>query len=225
MMATHPSDYALDRGGQDIDAHLAVCSACQERRAAAARLDAQFESDVMPRTLGRVRRRLHEASARRPRWRLIGFSLGATAVAAALLLIARPRPQPDAAWDGVKGPVAAGNVTALSVFVKRGDRVRMLEPGQPLRAGDALRFVARWDRPRFVELRARDAAGRERTLFPEGPTAVQLGPGQPLPGGFVVDAAPGPERLTVILSDRPFAIGRAPSDDTDVVRIELPKEP
>jgi len=113
----------------------------------------------------------------------------------------------------------------LSVFVKRGDKVRVLEPGQPLRAGDAVRFVARLDRPRFVELRARDTAGRERTLFPEGPTAVQLRPGEPLPGGFVVDAAPGPERLTVLLSDRPFTVGRTPSDDTDVIRIELPKEP
>jgi hypothetical protein len=224
-MTTHPTDYALDRGGREIDAHVAACATCQARRANAAQLDAQFERDVLPRTLGRVRAKLHEASPRRPRWWLIGFSVGATAVAAALLIIARPRPQPDTAWDGLKGSVTTANATALSVFVKRGDKVRVLEPGQPLRAGDALRFVARLDRPRFVELRARDAEGRERTLFPEGPTAVQLTPGQALPGGFVVDAAPGPERLTVLLNDRPFAVGRAPSNDTDVVRIELPKEP
>ncbi len=223
MTATHPSDYALDRGGPEIDAHLAACAACQERRTAAAKVDTHFEHDVLPRTLGRVRAKLHEASPRRHRWWLIGFS--AAAVAAALLIVARPRPRPDAAWDGIKGSVPGANATALSVFVKRGDKVRVLEPGQPLRAGDAVRFVARLDRPRFVELRARDAAGRERTLFPEGPTAVQLRPGEPLPGGFVVDAAPGPERLTVLLSDRPFSVGRAPSGDTDVVRIELPKEP
>jgi hypothetical protein len=221
MTATHPSDYALDRGGAEIDAHVAACAACQERRAVAARVDAQFQRDVLPRTLGRVRAKLHDASPRRQRWWLIGLS--ATAVAAALLIIARPRP--DAAWDGMKGSVASANATALSVFVKRGDKVRVLEPGQALRAGDAVRFVARLDRPRFVELRARDAAGRERTLFPEGPTAVQLRPGEPLPGGFVVDAAPGPERLTVILSDRPFSVGRALSEGTDVIRIELPKEP
>ncbi len=223
MTASHPSDYALDRGGAEIDAHLAACAACQERRAAAAQVDSHFEHDVLPRTLGRVRAKLHEASPRRQRWWLLGF--GAAAVAAAVLIVARPRPQPDAAWDGLKGSVPAANASALSVFVKRGDKVKVLEPGQPLRAGDAVRFVARLDRPRFVELRARDAAGRERTLFPEGPTAVQLRPGEPLPGGFVVDAAPGPERLTVLLSDRPFSVGRAPSDDTDVVRIELPKEP
>jgi len=222
---THPSDYALDRGGQEIAAHVAACAACQERRAASTQLDTQFERDILPRTLGRVRAKLHEASPRRRRWWLIGLGLGAPAVAAALLIIARPRLQPDAPWDGLKGSVPAGSATALSVFIKRGDKVRALEPGQPLRAGDAVRFVARLDRPRFVELRTRDAAGRERTLFPEGPTAVQLRPGEPLPGGFVVDAAPGPERLTVLLGDRPFAVGRAPSDDTDVVRIELPKEP
>ena len=225
MTPTHPSDYALDRGGNEIDAHLAGCAACRDRRASAARLEAQFEHDVLPRTLGRVRARLNEAPPRRPRLWLIGASVGATAIAAALLLIARPRPQPDAAWDGIKGSAPAANATALSVFVKRGDKVRVLEPGQPLRVGDALRFVARLDRPRFVELRARDGEGHERTLFPEGPTAEQLSPGQALPGGFIVDAAPGPERLTVLLSDRPFAVGRAPSNDTDVVRIELPKEP
>jgi hypothetical protein len=225
MTAAHPSDYALDRGGSEIDAHVAGCGACRERRVAAARLDGQFERDVMPRTLGRVRAKLHRAPPWRPRWWLVGCSLGATAVAAALLIVARPRPQPDGAWDGLKGAVPSGDGAALSVFVKRGDKVKVLEPGQPLRAGDALRFVARLDRPRFVELRARDAAGNERTLFPQGPTAVQLRPGQALPGGFVVDAAPGPERLTVLLGDRPFPVGRTPSGDVDVVRIELPKEP
>jgi hypothetical protein len=225
MTAAHPSEYGLDRGGPEIDVHVAGCAACRERRTAVARLDAQFERDVMPRTLGRVRASLHESARRRPRWWLIGCSLGATAVAAALLIVARPRPEPDAAWDGRKGAVSVGDSAALSVFVKRGDKVGVLEPGQPLRAGDALRFVARLDRPRFVELRARDASGRERTLFPQGPTAVQVQPGQALPGGFVVDAAPGPERLTVLLGDRPFAVGRAPSDDVSVVRMELPKEP
>lgn len=226
MTTAHPSDYALDRAGGEIDAHLAGCAACRERRAAAVRLDAQFERDVMPRTLGRVRARLREASRPRRRWWPIGYGLGATAVAALLLVVVRPRPpSSDPAWDGIKGAVPAGDGTTLSVFVKRGDKVRVLEPGEPLRAGDALRFVARLDRPRFVELRARDASGRERTLFPLGPTAVQVQPGQALPGGFVVDAAPGPERLTVLLRDRPFTVGRAPSDDVDVVRIELPKEP
>jgi hypothetical protein len=225
MTTAHPSDYALDRGGGEIDAHVAGCAACRERRALAARLDTEFERDVVPRTLGRVRARLHEPSRRRPRWWLIGCGLGATAVAALWLVVVRPRPPSEAAWDGIKGAVTAGGQPTLSVFVKRGDKVRVLEPGQPLRAGDALRFVARLDRPRFVELRARDASGRERTLFPEGPTAAQVQPGQALPGGFVVDAAPGPERLTVLLGDRPFTVGRAPPADVDVVRLELPKEP
>lgn len=225
MTSTHPSDYALDRGGRHIDAHLASCEACQERRASAARLDAQFQRDVLPRTLGRVRASLHEGTRGRPRWWLLGCGLGATAVAAVFLIIALPRPRPDAAWDGLKGAPSAGDGAALSIVVKRGDKIKVLEPGQPLRAGDALRFVARLDRPRFVELRARDAAGNERTLFPEGPTAVQLRPGQALPGGFVVDAAPGPERLTVLLGDRPFPVGAAPSAAVDVVRIELSKEP
>src|SRR5262245_23554034 len=224
-MTVHPSDYALDRGGPEIEGHVAACAACQERRAAAARLDERFARGVLPRTPRRVRPGVHEASSPRRRWWLIGGSFGAVAAAAALILVVRAQHPAEPAWDGVRGAHVQGDPRPLSVYVKRGDKVRVLELGQPLRAGDAVRFVARLDRPRFVELRARDAEGREHTLFPEGPTAVQLRPGEALPGGFVVDAAPGPERLTVLLGDRPFPVGRAPSGDTDVVRIELPKEP
>jgi hypothetical protein len=148
--------------------------------------------------------------------------VSALAVAAVLLVIIRPRSEND--WDGIKGATPA-NRSGLSIFVKRGKDVRVLEPGQSLRAGDAVRFVAKLDRPRYVELRARDGAGRERTLFPEGATAMQLTPGQALPGGFVIDAAPGPERLTILLADHSFAVGQAPAADVEVVRLELPKEP
>src|SRR5262245_13980862 len=221
MTSLHPSDYALDRGGSEVDAHVAGCSSCQERRGQASRLDAHFGTEILPRTLGRVRARHLDERARRRRW-LLGWSVSTVAVGALLLVIGRPRPQND--WDGIKGPRTVGP-SALSVFVKRGKDVRVLEPGQALRAGDALRFVAKLDRPRYVELRARDAAGHERTLFPEGATAAQLTPGQPLPGGFVVDAAPGPERLTILLADRPFAVGQAPGGDVEVSRMEVPKEP
>jgi hypothetical protein len=44
-------------------------------------------------------------------------------------------------------------------------------------------------------------------------------------GGFVVDAAPGPERLTLLLGDRPFPVGQPPAGDLQVVRIDLPKTP
>jgi hypothetical protein len=145
-------------------------------------------------------------------------------VAAVALLLLRPTSPPTPAWDGIKGSSAAA-VPGVAVFVKRGKDVILLAPGQPLRPGDALRFVARLDRPRFLELRARDASGRERTIFPDGPTAAELRPDQPVPGGFVVDAAPGPERLTVLLGDRAFAVGRVPESDLQVVQVELPKEP
>lgn len=222
MTSPHPSDYALDRGGQEVDEHVAGCAACQERRGHASRLDAHFGAEILPRTLGRVRARRLDERRQRRRWWAVGWSLGAVAAAALLLLIVRPRSESD--WTGIKG-AAPANAARLSIFVKRGKDVKVLEPGQSLRAGDAVRFVARLDRPRYVELRARDAAGRERTLFPDGGTAAQLTPGQPLPGGFVVDAAPGPERLTMLLADRPFAVGQTPAGDVEVVRMELPKEP
>jgi hypothetical protein len=111
------------------------------------------------------------------------------------------------------------------VFVKRGADVWALAPGQKLRAGDAVRFVARVARPRYFELRARDGAGRDRTLFPDAARAVLVQPGEALPGGFVVDAAPGPEILVALVADHAFAVGQAPETGVETIRVELPKEP
>ena len=217
---THPSDYALDRGGAEIDAHVAGCAACRERVAAASAAQGRFEADVLPRTLGRVRARL--ATPARPRWRVPLFAGAAVAAFAATLLFLRaPGAPPAVPYDGLKGDAGP----PLAVFVKRGADVWALAPGQKLRAGDALRFVARVPRPRYLELRGRDAAGRERTLFPEGARAVLVQPGEALPGGFVVDAAPGPEIVVALVADHAFSLGQASEADVEVVRVELPKEP
>ena len=224
MTATqHPSSYALDRGGPDVDAHVAGCAACAAARDQAKRIDAQFSADVLPRTLGRVRARIIDARPTR-RWRRLAW-IGGFAVAATMLaLLLRPREPPESiGWDGIKGSAAA--TPTLVIFVKRGEKVSLLGPGEALRPGDALRFVTRVDRPRFVELRARDANGQERTLFPGSGVAAKVQPGDALPGGFVVDAAPGPERLTAIFGDSPFPVGRPPAAGLQVIRIELPKEP
>jgi hypothetical protein len=217
-MSAHPSSYALERGGADVDAHVAACADCRARVEAAAAATRAFEADVVPRTLGRVRARLEA-----PRRSRLGFffgGLGLAVAAAALVLVARPRPP---AYDGVKG--GPSGAAPFIVFVKRGADVFSLGPDQRLRAGDAVRFVARVARPRYLELRGRDAAGRERTLFPSGPRAALVQPNEALPGGFVVDAAPGPETLVALVSDRAFAVGQPPEAGVEVVRVELPKEP
>jgi hypothetical protein len=226
----HPSDYALDRGGFEIETHVRACAACQARTAAAKAQDGRFVTDVFPRTLGRVRARVAADARHRHAgwWRRPGWMAGAAVAAAAgFVLLARPltTPRPTAVrYEGIKGPATAAP-SVMTVFVKRGQEVWAFDADRRLRAGDALRFVARLDRARYLELRARDTAGNERTLFPEGNAAVLVQPAQALPGGFIVDAAPGSERLTVILGDRPFPVGRAPTNDLQVVRVELPKEP
>jgi hypothetical protein len=221
----HPSDYALERGGSDVDSHLMGCAACRERRAETQRMDSAFVREMFPRTLGRVRARLMGEQTRKGRWRPFGWGLGGVALAAvALALFVRARPpQPGSVqWDGIKGTPAP---PGLTVFVKRGDQVSVLAPGKALRPGDAIRFVARLDRPRFVELRVPNGAGGERTLFPVGTSAAWVEPGQPLPGGFVVDESPGPERLILLFGDRAFPVGRPPAPNLQIVRIDLPKEP
>jgi hypothetical protein len=218
----HPSSYALDRGGPDVDAHLDGCAACRVRADAARALDERFEGDVVPRTLGRVRSRL--ADAPRPRsWRtwLLGGSLVAAAAAVALMVAPSRRLSEAEPYRGRKGAAAP----PLTIFVKRGSDVWALGPGQKVRAGDALRFVARVERSRYLELRGRDGAGQERTLFPGGDSAALVTPGEALPGGFIVDGAPGSETLTALIADRAFRVGRSPDRDVEVVRIDLPKEP
>jgi hypothetical protein len=218
----HPSTFALERGGPGVDAHVAGCDACRARVEAAGATDRAFATDVLPRTLGRVRARLVETP--RSGWRRAQLvRAGFVAVAAAALVVIATRPPREAApaYDGLKGETAA----PFAVFVKRGADVWTLGRGQKLRAGDALRFVARVSRPRYLELRGRDGGGHERTLFPEGARAALVQPGEALPGGFVVDAAPGPERLVARIADRPFTVGDAAETDVEIVRVELPKEP
>ena len=221
MTSSHPSTYALDRGGPAVESHLATCESCRARAAAATDIDRSFDMDVLPRTLGLVRARLGDA--RRRRWRPLFVATSLLAAAAAVVLVVRPsnkvdEPQP---YTGLKGETPI----PVTVFVKRGADVWALAPGQHLRAGDALRFVARVPRARYLELRGQDGAGHERTLFPEGARAVVVQPGEALPGGFVVDAAPGPERLVVRVSDHAFEVGRGDVAGVEVVRVELPKEP
>lgn len=222
MTSGHPSSYALDKGGHDVEAHLGSCPTCRARAQAARGIDDRFEADVLPRTLGRVRSRLATPPAR-SWWRYLIVGSGLAAAVATLVLVVRvPTSDRDAVpYAGLKGEAAL----PFAVFVKRGADVWALAPGQKLRAGDAVRFVARVAQPRYLELRGRDDSGKERTLFPAGPRAALVHPGEALPGGFVVDAAPGPEILVALIADHAFELGQAPTAGVELVHVELPKEP
>ena len=88
----------------------------------------------------------------------------------------------------------------------------MLDPATELRDGDQLRFVVRASAPRYLVLRARDGAGRDRLLFPapDATTAAPVQPDQTLPGVLPIDATPGKETVTALFSEHAFPVGAPP---------------
>src|SRR5262249_27781482 len=86
--ASHPSDYALDRGGPAVAAHLEICAACQGRAAAAAAARRAFETEVFPATVASVQARAHKSAPAR-RARRLWLVAPLAAAAAAVLIMAR----------------------------------------------------------------------------------------------------------------------------------------
>src|SRR5262249_2250525 len=158
----------------------------------------KFATEVLPRTLGPMLARLNgkqermrsRSSSLPRRWWRAFFVTGSLAIgAAAVILISRPRPTQGNGYSGIKGQASA----PIGIIIKRGTEIFPLAPGEKLKPGDGVRFIVRLTRPRYLELRARGPAGgpAEVTLFPAGARAQLVQPGETLPGGFVVDAAPG----------------------------------
>ncbi len=213
-MRTHPSDYLLDRGGPEVDAHLVACVACQARHQSANATRIEFEYSVLPATLPVIRERL----TRRRRWRL-GFVFALPAIAATVLL-ARPRLQDP--YTGIKGPPATWP-SGIEVYVKRGASIFALGPAGKVRPHDELRFRYRGNRARHLEIRVLGADNQEHPFHPESGAAPLVHPGDTLPHAAVVDDAPGVERIVVRASDRPFGFA---DDRPDIDRhpIMLAKE-
>jgi hypothetical protein len=158
---------------------------------------------------------------RRTLWLIAVLAL----VAGLAFLVARPRSDGDSAvvaYTGAKGPRAPG----LQILLRRGLEARAMEPGTGVRAGDALRLTVRSTEPRYLVVRVRDSAGGDRILFPANgaPAAVQVRPGETLPGTFVVGDAPGTQTIFATFSHHPFAVADPPRGDLEIVTIDLPKE-
>jgi len=163
---------------------------------------------------------------RRPLWLLA--SLGA--VVGLAFLVARPRTDTSPLAVNYTGAKSA-KPPGLQIYLHRADEVRILAPGTPVRAGDSLRFVARIATPRYLVVRARDTAGKQRLLFPPadaaggGGEARRVQPGEALPGALTLDAAPGRQTVIALFSERPFRADGPPGDGVEVVTIDLAKEP
>ena len=207
-----PSDYALDAfelagrpAGHPLRDHLAACVRCQDRLQERGRVQEAFRREVFPATVEAVVRAGTAARPTRGFWRGFAWPLAVGAAAALLLVVGvwigsrHDTLSPDAGI-GIKGP------PAVQVFCKRGERVLPLRNGDPVQAGDRLRFVVGLSEPGYLRILSVDDRGAVTSFYPlEGADPVELPAGrQELPGSTRLDDSPGPERLLVLLSDAPL---------------------
>jgi hypothetical protein len=95
--------------------------------------------------------------------------------------------------------------------VRRGNQQFSLEPGKPLRAGDAIRFAV-VARRGFLMIASVDGRGQAQVYVPyAGSESSAVPTGRPLQlpegGSIELDATPGPERVFALFSARPLQAG------------------
>jgi hypothetical protein len=181
--------------------HVDTCPRCRsaaERRQASRQLFAA-------RIAAPLRRRLATASPRRRStlWP-VRWMLAAAAAAAGLFLTVRPRPADPGAYLGAKGNVA------VEVAGRRSGRVFPVDADTLAEAGDELQFTVRAgaDWP-YVLVGSVDGTGRFSPFYPATLEcrSVALPPGgRPFEPPIVLDGAPGPERIVIVLSGTPLAV-------------------
>jgi hypothetical protein len=158
--------------------------------------------------------------------RVLGLTAVLAAIVALSFVVGRLRINRESLavnYQAMRGPRPPG----LKIFLQRGQDLTVLDPSAELRDGDQLRFVVRASAPRYLVLRARDGAGRNRLLFPgpDATTAAPVQPDQTLPGVLPIDATPGKETVTALFGEHAFPLGAPPSDDIQVVTVVLKKTP
>jgi len=186
-VTAHPSYLALDRAalGAELDpaarAHVDGCARCQ----------AHVERARRPEPPAPWLRALPPARApSRRAWRW-GGGLALAAAACAFLLFARARRD---AHDDRAGATTAKGAPEVLLHIKRGDAVTTWDGAAPVVPGDRLRLEIAASGYRRVQV-----IGAGGALLHDAPLRA---PGL-LPVAWEVDDQPGPETLTVILSDHP----------------------
>ena len=214
-----PSSFALDAFRLGFDAsvsdHVKGCARC----AAWLTEQQELEDKLAP---------LWPAAACRPSRRrrllprrLLGLGLSAAVAAAALLLVAVPK-KPDETAKGASVPVPIARL--------RAGVLSWLSPKDDLWPNDSLRFfVPRTDEnDRYALIGSVDGRQHLVRFYPGDASGCSLslpGAGEALDGSIVIDEAPGPERIVVVLSHQPlcwpavagaltsFGLGAAPAGE------------
>lgn len=145
------------------------------------------------------------SAAPRRRWFAGPFRLAlplvATLAALALLLL-RPVAEPEL------GPSVRAKGAGVTGWQLVEGQAEALFPGDALRAGDTLQLRVTTTQ-RYAVVLGMDGTGTVTRYLPVGgEESVAFGPGQglPLPDGFRLDDAPGPEAFVVLLSPEPLPV-------------------
>lgn len=131
----------------------------------------------------------------------LALPLVATLAALALLLL-RPAAEPGL------GPSVRAKGAGVSGWQLVEGQAEALSPGDALRAGDTLQLRVTTTQ-RYAVVLGMDGTGTVTRYLPVGgEESVAFGPGQglPLPDGFRLDDAPGPEAFVVLLSPEPLPV-------------------
>jgi hypothetical protein len=197
---TCPSGFSLDEmlthgAAPAVSAHVDGCARCQSRVAERRADVARFEAMAAPMW------RNIEARGRRGRRWWPALLVAAAALGGTLLLVRGDHD--DRTYVGLKG------AASVVVVARRGSEQLVIDDQHPAAPGDALRFfVSGPSAERFAIVGSIDGQGDVSLFYPPEPDGRSIAlppPGQPLPGSIVLDAAPGPERLFVVLTREPIA--------------------
>jgi hypothetical protein len=230
-----PSSLALDAFRLGFDSapaeHIAGCSHCTGWLAAQEQLEAKVAHLWVP----------AEPKPRRPArtlWRYARLGLTLAGAAAVLIFLARPRQSTETA----KGGPALVQIARLRAGV-----LSWLSPADDLAPKDAIRIFVNRTEPsdRYVLVGSVDGTQQIARLYPmdaQGCGVALPAAGEAIDGSIVVDDAPGPERLVVLVSHeqlcwpsvgdamRRFALGDPLPRDLvskglHAMRLVLPKRP
>jgi len=203
-MEACPSRFALDdaeiHGGAaktSVARHLEACDRCRARSAERDQLGRRFDDALAAPLWNRVDG-VRRGSRRRWWW---GLAVPAFAAMAAVVLLARPS-------DGYRA--TKGDLT-VEVAGRRAGAVFAVDAATEVSPGDELQFTVRSARAtteRYVLVGSVDGTGRFSPFYPgslDGESVPVPAGGAPLAPPVVLDDAPGPERVVVVLSERPLA--------------------
>ena len=191
------TDEALERHllepSTEVAGHLSACAACAARLSEAEAQGRHFRSFVFPRTVDAL---LEAASPRRSpglRWLPLGVAALAASLLAVVLVPWRSGPGED--YVGLKG----GGSPELTVFTLGATRQPIeVADGAQLAPSAPLRFRVAPHGDCALWLISLDAHGQVSRIFPTSGAAPHLTAVTELPGGAVLDAASGPERLFAV---------------------------